>query len=151
MTQLDTTLTGIEAYLLTTHAAGRKINTQGSALSRSNFDPDRETTALAQTAALSDKAIAAHVLSPRPRCTLAAVAITLIQQAKKTPSSHVWGTRTKAPAPRVAKRASKLGLQARRGENASARPSARKSRAGGTTPLLMCRLPDIETKLRARR
>src|SRR5882762_4130866 len=146
MTQLDTTLTGIEAFRATTHDAGKNINTNGSAFSRSSRDPDTEITALAQTPTLTDNANARRALSPRTRCTVVAVAITLIQQPRKTPSSQPWGTYQKARAPNVAKSASKLGAQALRRVNVSARPSARKSRAGGTIPPLMCQSPDIETK-----
>src|SRR5258707_3849080 len=67
ITQLDTTLTGIEACRATSHDAGKNIDTHGSAFSRSSRDPDTETTAPAQTPTLMENATAAHGGSPRTR------------------------------------------------------------------------------------
>src|SRR5229473_7603602 len=131
ITQLDNTLTGIEARRATSHDAGKNIDTHGSAFSRSSRDPDTETTAPAQTPTLTENATAAHGGSPRTRCTLADVAITLTQQPAKTASASPGGAGIKVNAAKVTKSAHTLGTQALRGANPSARPSATKSRAGG--------------------
>src|SRR5450432_2317714 len=102
MTQLDTTLTGTESCRRTTDDAGTTIDKHGSSFSRSKRDPDEEITALAQMPASMDSTSAANALSPRTRCTLAAVAITAIQQPKSTPSSQAWGVGTKLKTANVA-------------------------------------------------
>src|SRR3954466_8713309 len=90
--QLETTLTGTEPNRRTTHDAGTTINEHGTAFTKSNREPDTESTAVAQIPASTDSTTAANRPSPRRRYTLASVAMTAIQQPRKTPSSQARGT-----------------------------------------------------------
>src|SRR6266403_6311604 len=106
ITQLDNTFTGMEARRATSHAAGKNIDTHGSAFSKSSRDPDTETTAPAQTPTLPDNATAAHGGSPRTRCTLAAVTITLTQQPANTAPASSGGAGTTVNTVKLTKSAS---------------------------------------------
>src|SRR5258708_3481438 len=113
----------IGACHLMSKAAGNSASTQSSAFGRSRRDPASASAAPDQNPALSDRANAPRGLSPRGRYTVAALAATLIQQPRKTPSSQRGGTGARAIAIAVTASATTLDPQARRGADASARPS----------------------------
>src|SRR3954453_11798350 len=148
MSQLDTTLIGIEPKRLATHDAGHSISTHGSASRRSNRDPEKRVTTLAQAPALIERMSAAKEVILGKSCRLPAVAITLIQQPRKALSSQAPGTGMKVSAASVESSVRTLGPQALRGANASARPRAAHRSAGGTIPPVMWRSLERETTRR---
>src|SRR4051794_5790782 len=148
MSQLDTTLIGIEPKRLATHDAGHSISTHGSASTSSRRDPEKWVTALAQAPALIERMSAARKVILGKSCRLPAVAITLIQQPRKAPSSQALGTGMTVSVASVESSKRTLGAQALRGANASARPRAAQSSAGGATPPLMSRSLEGETTRR---
>src|SRR4051812_35825159 len=123
ISQLDATLTAIEARRATSQEAGSTRRGQGSALMRARGEPDRSTTALAHMAALKDRASVPGMLRPRGRWTRAAVTATLIQHPRKAVSSQSRGTVTNDNAASVATKSKRLHALARAGANASASPS----------------------------
>src|SRR4051812_13448770 len=111
ITQLDTTLIASGPKRASSHAAGRKINTQGRASSTSNCDPDAALAVAPQKPALSDIANVAAGAGSRLRWTIAAVAPILIQQPRKAPSSQLRGNGKRPAAPMPARSVTRLVAQ----------------------------------------